>query len=219
MELQPASPARTFKRILGFVLSAFAAMAAGCSSNAGSLNLVSLDQKHSFSQQFSQAYITRNESGDADIVLVQDNIRPSNQNPSKPQRPDSCVMPRELVHVRVFWTPMSGVKADHPANTNASIHYCFICDNPNQAGVVEYCGSGLVVIAESSSGAKITIRKAWMKERCERGQLIDPLGPSILSGSFKAAHDDSQVKSVIAQIKSAATNNAEAQANSVSPVN
>jgi hypothetical protein len=58
-----------------------------------------------------------------------------------------------------------------------------------------------------------------MKERCERGQLIDPLGPSILSGSFKAAHDDSQVKSVIAQIKSAATNNAEAQANSVSPVN
>ena len=206
-------------RILGFLVPLFVALAAGCSSNSGNLRLVSMDQKHAFSQKFSQAYITRNESGDADIVLVEDNIRPSDQDPAKPQHPDACVLPRELVHVRVFWTPMSGVKADHPANTNASIHWCFICDNPNQAGVVEYCGSGLVEVSESSSGAEITIRKAWMKEGCQRGQMIDPLGPSILSGSFQATRDDAQVKSVIAQIKSAATNNAEAQANTVSPMN
>jgi hypothetical protein len=218
--LQPASPAQFLRRLPQLLLLLLAAFAAGCSAQAGNLHLVSLDQKHEFSQKFTQAYITRNESGDADIVLIQDNIHPSDQDPSRPQHPDPCVMPRELVHIRVFWTPMSGVKPDHPANTNASIHWCFICDNMTQAGVVEYCGSGLVQVDDSSNGAKITIRKAWMKVGCQRGEMIDPLGPSILNGSFQAAHDDAQVKSIIAQIKSAATNTAEAQAaNTVSPVN
>ena len=215
-KLQPASPARFLRRLAGYLLPL---VAAACSTQAGNLHLVSLDQKHEFSQKFTQAYITRNESGDADIVLVQDNIQPSHQDPSRPQHPDACVMPRELVHIRVFWTPMSGVKADHPANTNASIHWCFICDNTNQAGVVEYCGSGLVELNDSPNGATITIRKAWMKIGCQRGEMIDPLGPSILNGTFRAVHNDAQVKSIVAQIKSAATNTAEAQANTVSPVN
>jgi hypothetical protein len=217
--LRPAPPGRFLRRFWEVLLPLLAALAAGCSSQAGNLHLASLDQKHEFSQKFTQAYITRNESGDADIVLIQDNIHPSDQDLSQPQRPDACVMPRELVHIRVFWKPMNGVKPDHPANTNASIHWCFICDNTNQAGVVEYCGSGLVEVNNSSNGATITIRKAWMKVGCQRGEMIDPLGPSILNGSFQAVRDDAQVKSIIAQIKSAATNTAEAQANNVSPVN
>lgn len=217
--MQPASPVTFAARLLGCLLPIAAALAGGCSSPAGNLRLVSLDQKHELSQQFTQAYITRNESGDADIVLIQDNIHPSAQDPTKPQRPDPSVMPRELVHIRVFWTPMSGVKPDHPANTNASIHWCFIGENANQPGVLEYSGSGLVEVNDSTNAATITIRKAWMKEGCQHGQMVDPLGPSILDGSFRAAHDDSQVKDVIAQIKSAATNTAEAQANTLSPVN
>jgi hypothetical protein len=201
------------------LLILLAGILAGCSSQVGNLRLVSQDEKREFSQPFTQAYITKNESGDADIVLVQDNVRPSDQDPTKPQLPDVSVMPRELVHIRVFWTPMSGVKADHPANTNASIHWCFMCDHMGQAGVVEYCGSGLVQVSQDANGAKVRIRKAWMKVGCQKGELMDPLGPSILSGSFEAQWDDGEVKAVIAQIKSAATNNAEAQANSVSPVN
>ena len=215
-KLYPASPARFLRRLAGYLLPL---VAAACSSQVGNLHLVSIDQKHEFSQKFTQAYFARNESGDADIVLVQDNIQPSRQDPTKPQHPDACVMPRELVHIRVFWTPMSGVKADHPANTNASIHWCFICDNTNQAGVVEYSGSGLVQLIDSPSGAQITIRKAWMKIGCQRGAMVDPLGPSILDGTFRAVHDDAQVKLICAQIKSAATNTAEAQASAVSPVN
>jgi hypothetical protein len=207
-------------RIIHGMLIVLTAIAlAGCAAPSGNLRLVSVDQKHEFVQNFTQAYISRNESGDADIVLVEDNIHPSAGDPNKPQRPDPAVMPRELVHVRVFWTPMSGVKADHPANTNASIHWCFICDSAAQPGVMEYCGSGLVVVSQTSDGAKITIRKAWMKEGCQHGQLVDPLGPCNLYGTFRATRDDTEVKSVIAQIKSAATSNTEAQANTVSPVN
>ena len=182
-----------------------------CSSNEGTLNLVSADQKHQFSQTFTHAYLARNDSGDADIVLVRDDIQPRRSDSSKPIQPDPSIVPRQLIHIRVFWTPMNGVKADHPANTNASIHWCFICNNSTQPGVIEYTGSGLVRIDDSSTGATIHIHKAWMKQACERGQLCDPLGPCILQGTFHATHDASQVKSIIAEIKAAYTG-AEAQA-------
>ena len=193
------------------------AIVGGCSSNQGCLHLLSLDQKREFSQTFTRAYLDHDDAGDADIVLVQDNVEPACQNPS--QRFDGWVMPRQLVHIRVFWTPISSVKADHPANTNASIRWCFICDDANRAGVVEYCGSGLVELDDSSSGASVTIRKAWMKEGCRRGQMVDPLGPSILQGSFHAQHDPAQVRVIMAQIKAAARGNADAQVNAVNAVN
>ena len=198
--------------ILLFLLPLFAA---ACSSNEGTLHLVSQDQKHQFSQTFTQAYLARNDSGDADIVLVQDDIQPRHSDPSRPITPDPCVTPKQLVHIRVFWTPMHGVKADHPANTNASIHWCFICQNATQSGVIEYTGSGLVEIDDSSPTATIKIHKAWMKQACQRGELVDPLGPSILNGSFQATHDAAQVKSIIAQIKAA---NTTAEAQAASPV-
>jgi hypothetical protein len=212
--LQPLSIDQSgFRFLLRSILPILAAVIlGGCSSDQGNLHLLSLDQKHEFSQAFTRAYLDRNDAGDADIVLVQD-------NPSQPQRLDGCLMPRQLVHIRVFWTPMSGVKADHPANTNASIHWCFICDDANRSGVIEYCGSGLVELDDSSSGASVRIRKAWMKERCHRGQLVDPLGPSILDGSFHAEHDPAQVRTIMARIKAAAGANAEAQVNTVNAVN
>lgn len=210
---------RLFSRFFAVWCPLAALAGFGCSSNQGDLRLESMDQRHVFSQKFEREYFTRNESGDADIVLVQDNIRPVASDDSKPQPPDACVMPRELVHIRVFWTPMGGVKPDHPANTNASIHWCFICDNHGQAGVIEYSGSGLVIASESSDSVNVEVRKAWMKEGCQHGAMTDPLGPSILQGSFKAVRNNSEVKSVIAQIKSAAANTDEAQASSVSPIN
>jgi hypothetical protein len=178
--------------------------------------LLSLDQKHEFFQTFTRAYLDRNEAGDDDIVLVQDGADPLR---GASQHLNDCVMPRQLVHIRVFWMPMSGVKPDHPANTNASIHWCFICDDVHHAGMVEYCGSGLVELDDSSSGASVTIRKAWMKEACRRGEMVDPLGPSILQGSFHALHDPNQVSAIMAQIKAASGGNADAQANVVNPVN
>jgi uncharacterized protein YcfL len=193
--------------------------AAGCSSNTNTLRLDSADQKRQFSQVFTQAYLAKNDSGDDDIVLVQDDIQPRHPDPSKPLSPDPSVMPRQMVHIRVFWTPMAGVKADHPANTNASIHWCFICQNGPQPGIIEYTGSGLVIVDKTATGATVTVRKAWMKQGCMRGQLCDPLGPCILKGRFLATQDPDQVKAVIAEIKAVSNSSEEAQASSPTPVN
>jgi hypothetical protein len=175
--------------------------AAGCSSNQGNLQLISMDQKHEFCQKFTRAYLARNESGDSDIALIQD------------------AAPRQLVHIRVFWSPMAGVKAERPINANAAVYWCFVSDNPGQPGVVEYTGSGLVEVDDAADGAVVRIRKAWMKQQCCHGMLVDPLGPSILQGTFHAVHDSQQVKEIMAQIKAVSVINTEAQAPDQSSLN
>jgi hypothetical protein len=216
MEDSPLNP-KNFRNVWGRLGLAVFAVASfglfGCASAPrGDLRLVSLDSRHEFAQRFTQAYFARNESGDIDIVLVQDSLQPRHEDPSKPLAPDPCVMPRQLVHIRVFWTPMNGVKADHPANTNASIHWCMVCDNSYQPGMVEYSGSGLVEFDGSDTVADVTIRKAWMKVADHHGEMCDPLGPSILNGSFRATPNASQVSAIISEIRTAANPGPEARA-------
>lgn len=197
-----------FWRVTGLlpVLFVISICISGCSSDEGTLHLASMDGQREFSQNFSQAYISWNQAGDADVVLVEDQIQPSHTDPTKPLAPDRCRTPRQLVHVRIFWQPMSGVKPDHPANTNASIHWCLLSSGPDGSGVVEYKGSGLVELDSSSAGATVTIRKAWMKVGRQHGQLLDPIGPSVLQGTFHAVADASAVNAIIAEIKTAGSN-------------
>ncbi|HEX4054587.1 MAG TPA: hypothetical protein VHX86_10015 [Tepidisphaeraceae bacterium] len=203
--MAPADFSRPACRLPLFVTALIAAFIGGCSSDQGTLHLISQDGRHELIQKFSQAYLARDETGDADIVLIQDDLQPSRSG---------CAMPRQLIHIRIFWTPMTGVKPDHPANTNAAINWCLVCNNSDHPGVVEYRGSGLVEVEDSSDGALVTIRKAWMKAGCQHGQLVDPLGPSILHGSFRAQRDTGQVKAIIAEIKAAAAPNTPVQAHS-----
>jgi hypothetical protein len=194
----------------------FSAFFGGCSSDEGTLHLHSMDGQKEFSQTFNQAYISRNDSGDANVVLVQDEIQPVHGDPTQPLVPDRWRTPRQLVHIQIFWMPMTGVKPDHPANTNASIHWCMVCDDSYEPGVVEYRGSGLVEIDSSSDGATVTIRKAWMKVGRQSGHLVDPLGPSILDGTFRAVGDPAEVKAIIAEIKAAGSSQ-QARAKSATP--
>jgi hypothetical protein len=190
-----------FRIVRNLILTVAIVALVGCSSNEGNLQLVSMDQKHVFVQKFTQAYLDYNESGDSDIALVSD------------------AAPRQLVHIRVFWTPLAGVKAERPINSNAAVNWCFISDNPTRPGVVVYSGPGLVEVDGISGGATVRVRKAWMNKQCCHGMLCDPLGPSLLEGDFHAVYDSGQVRSIMAQIKAASSINAEAQAPAESPVN
>jgi hypothetical protein len=178
------------------------AVCTACSSSQGSLRMVSVDNRHRFSQSFSHAYISRDPTGDADVVLVRDGADPRHDDPNKPLSPDAYLIPRQLVHIRIFWLPLTG-KADHPANTNASIRWCLIGNTPEQPSLVVYTGCGLVMIDDTRNGAFVSVRKAWMKPATQRGGMSDPLGPSMLDGSFHALNDPAQVQSLLAQMKQA----------------
>jgi hypothetical protein len=162
--------------------------------------MVSMDNRRRFSQTFEQAYISRDPTGDADVVLVRDGADPRCDNPNKPLAPDVCLTPRQLVHIRIYWLPLTG-KADHPADTNASIRWCLLGNTPDQASMVEYCGSGLVVIDNTRKGAVVSVNKAWMKPASHRGAMFDPLGPSMLDGSIHAVNDPAEVDALLAQMK------------------
>jgi hypothetical protein len=188
-----------------------------CSAPAGHLRMVSMDNRRGFSQTFEQAYISRDPTGDCDVVLVRDGADPRTDNPNKPLPPDACLNPRQLVHIRIFWLPLTG-KADHPANTNASLRWCLFGNTPNQPSLMEYAGSGLVVIDNSRNGAVVNVHKAWMKPVSHRGGMSDPLGPSMLDGSFTAVNDPQQVKAILAQMKLSTAPVMEASSPPASPV-
>ena len=198
-----------------FVGLFLAALATGCSSNQNSLKMVGQDGLHDFSQTFSYAYISHNSNGDFDIVMVQDGDENRHDNPGKPLSPDAYALPHQIAHVRVYWNPWHTTKADHPVNTNASVHWYLMGDGNLPSDVLEYSGTGLAVVDNTKGGATVTIHKAWVKVASQRGHMVDPLGPAMLVGSVHAVYDPQKVDELIAQMKSISSNTADVQANPI----
>jgi hypothetical protein len=188
------------------------AILCGCASQPGDLRMTGIANHRNFRQNFDRAYISKDEAGDADIVLVQDGFASRDDNASTPMAPDNQYTPRQLVHIRIFWNPMTGAQADHPANTNASLHWCLMGDGADHGGMLEYAGSGVVLMDRGHNGTNLTIRKAWMKAISQRGNMLDPLGPSLLIGSIYAVDDDQKVQSLLAELKSAVAPDQQGQA-------
>ena len=190
-------------RIVIGLLGALLALPLGaCSSEHASLCMTSLDEKRDFMQTFDKAYFRRDAMGDSDLVLVR-NVASTDSNAGQAINPDGSPAPQQIVHIRIFWKPLFGTKADHPANTNASVRWCLIGTGPDAGDFLEYGGSGLVVLDSGHDSATATIRTAWMKTVAARGNMVDPLGPSMLSGQVKAVNDPARVEALLAELKSA----------------
>jgi hypothetical protein len=189
-------------------------VAGGCASQRTSLNLVSFDKKHGFAQTFSEAYCSKDKTGDTDVVLIADPAPGEVQDPKKPLMPEPVAdAPRQVVHIRIYWKPMLGTKADHPASTNASCHW-YLIDTFNPNNMIEYSGSGLVELDDSDDPAMLEVRTAWMKVARNRGTMVDPLGPCTLNGKIRAKVDAQEVKSILAALKVETAPVAEAHAGS-----
>jgi hypothetical protein len=206
-----------YRAALLFALAMFISFGAGCASDEGHMQMVSLDQKHDLAQNFTQAFIGHSPSGDTDIVLVSEGgpVK-SDIDPRQPLQPEASVMPRQIVHIRVFWKAIS-YKADHPAATNASIHWYVLGDSADQGGMLEYTGSGLVLTDDASDGATVKVVKAWMKNATQTGGMTDPLGPSMMTGKIRATTDQQHLTAVLAQIQQIAANGYQASASAGQP--
>ncbi len=193
-----------FRHPIAFVLLCASALCFGCASeNQGDLHLVSFTNNQVFSQTFDQAYVTHTDTGDVDIVMVNDGMASvRSDDPSKPLTPQAADAPRQYVHIRVFWKALAH-RADHPANTNASIQWCLLGDGPNEGSLLEYDGSGLVMLDDMGDTTNVTICSAWMKAQTQRGDMVDPLGPSDLNGKVQAINDPTRADQLIAEMKTA----------------
>jgi hypothetical protein len=177
---------------------------AGCSSTPQSdLSLQSVDGKHTFAQTFSQAYINHNPDGDYDVVLVHDANAENVGDPAGALTP-TTVTPLQIVHVRVYWKPLRGTNGDHPASTNAAVHWYVFGSRPNEsADLLQYGGAGLVMVDEDSQTATVTIRSAYLKPVTRRGSMADPLGPSNLTGKIIAKVDNRRVDDLLTEVRTA----------------
>ena len=172
---------------------------AGCASQSGQqLTLQCQRQGQVFSQPVAAAFLSRAGDGDTDIVLLD----AASKQCMDGMRCDAPV--RQVMHIRVLWNPARELKADHSSASNATIHWYVIGNTPDSgADVLEYAGTGFVVLDDGDARTELTIRSAALRPVACHGKLCDPVGPSNLHGAIQVVADQQRVRLALSQVRTA----------------
>jgi hypothetical protein len=191
------------RRLLEFFLmpSALLLLCIGCGSHRDTVTFSPLRPGASFVESFPAAYITGNEKGEYDIVLVNDDLHGKMPTASKaPLQPDNRHALRQLVKIHVFWRAMSGTIVREAAITNAIIDY-YVFGESSDADMVHYKGAGFVIVQPGKISSWVRIANATLSPAQMRGNLRDPLGVTHISGGLYALHSDRRVSDALAELK------------------
>jgi len=171
----------------------------GCASQGGEqLTLKSQRRGQTLSQPVAGAFLARGAGGDTDLVLLDTAARQALEG----GRTDAPV--REVMHIRVLWNPARDLKADHSSASNATIHWYVIGNRRESAAdVLEYAGTGFVLLDEAQSGTELTIRDAAVRPVACHGKLCDPLGPCNLQGTLRVVADQQRVRQALWGVRAA----------------
>lgn len=169
----------------------------GCaaSSPRPELTLHSDSHHQTYIQQFSNAYLSRGGDGDVDVVLIDRAAQlhlEGKQNNSPTQ---------QVMHLRILWNPQRDQKADHNSASNATVHWYVMGNTPaSESDILEYAGTAFVSI-DDSSPAELSIRNCAVHPVACRGDLCDPVGPSVISGIIFAQKDRQRVRQVLSGVR------------------
>ena len=143
----------------------------GCSSTQKpDLTVTSLQSGQRYSQQFDEATCSRDRHGDTDVVLAADADHPGGQ---------PGVL-KQVMHIRVMWHSDRDTQWEGAADTNASIRWYVFTDRTGQPEMIEYAGTGLVVV-KARRGADVGHRAQRLAapgvqpRRLERPDRAEPL--------------------------------------------
>ena len=164
---------------------------AGCASPSTSLTVTSLEKGQTYRQGFSQAYASRNAHGDMEVVAAC-----GTPTASGAMHPDL----KQVMHIRVLWSPGPGLRTDQPAATNAAITW-YVFTNGVRQDMVEYTGTGLVDLDRDGDTTTVEIRNASLRPALTSGALRDPLGPSRFEGTVVARTDKRKVEEILTGVK------------------
>jgi hypothetical protein len=169
------------------------------------LQLRSMRTKQVYAQQFDRAYYSSRGTGEYEIVLIDDSgggggsatdAKRKSAKSGEPLPPSQAAPLRQVVHIRVHWRPLRGTKPDHPSATNAVIDWYVTApagDATQTNDRLHYQGAAFVELGTTGTVAKVTITKAQMSLVEVVGSLHDPVGRSVLSGSFAATRNDAML--------------------------
>ena len=183
----------------------------GCASKAGKparLQLRSSQTRQVYAQQFEKAYFSRLDTGEYEIVLVDDGDggagQPKPAGARQPLRPSQAAPLRQVVHIRVHWRPLRGSKPDHPSATNAVVDWYVTApagDAVYANDRLHYQGAAFVEIGAKNGLAKVRISKGQVALVEAVGSLHDPVGRSALAGTFTARRNNAMVAANAAPLR------------------
>jgi hypothetical protein len=169
----------------------------GCAAEKPTLTLTCQQKGHVYEQQFAHAYTSRCPKG-VDVVLASD--LPASSGDSVGRRSGASANGlREIMHIRVLWSPDHAMKLDAPVATNASIRWFVF----RGADLVEYDGTGFVSLDPDDDTTKVTIRNATLSPVAKQGALQDPIGNARFEGKLVARNDRQRVDDLLSEMKSA----------------
>ena len=182
----------------GIRLSAIAAVLAGiwlagggCAAPATSLTVTSLETRQCYRQGFTDAFARRDAHGDVDVVLACD-------TPTADGKVHADL--KQVLHIRMLWSPGPGLKTDQPAATNAAIHW-YVFTERGPMNMVEYTGTGLVEVDRDGDVTTVEIRNASLRPSLTAGALRDPIGPSRFEGTIVARANKQKVEEILSGVK------------------
>jgi hypothetical protein len=213
-----------FARGLSIAALSLCTLVSGCTSigpmGKPKLEFTSADTAREFSESFPEAYATQSEDGVYDVVLRNTTLH-SKELPLHPghqidllrqlfpgqQITETKLMPvkgmpiSQVMHLRVFWRPPRGAKANSPAATNSTIHWYILAD-PTQPhpNFIQYDGAGFIRVTRDDEFFLVEILNADLKSTATRGPMRDPIGPGTLNGYFRARIDPQRVQSLLAEL-------------------
>jgi hypothetical protein len=153
--------------------------------------VTSLENRQTYRQGFKQAYASRDAHGDMEVVAAC-----GTPTASGAMHPDL----KQVMHIRVLWSPGPGLRTDQPAATNAAITW-YVFTNGERQDMVEYTGTGLVDIDRDGDRTTVEIRNASLRPALTSGALHDPIGPSRFQGTVVARTDKRKVEEILAGVK------------------
>jgi hypothetical protein len=191
---------RTNKTYIGPIIL-LAALLAGCSSNNKTPALrVYPTEGLPFSQHFPHAYLTVNELGDSQIVMVSEGVK-APRSQGKILYPTAMGSVKQIVTIRILWRPLPGTRADQPTATNATINWYVRSNMPDeQNDKIDYAGAGFVSVYPNKLGAHVVVKNASLAMRTQSGNMTDPFGKPVILGSFDAVRNDGMAKDILAQL-------------------
>lgn len=186
-----------------FILAALASILGGCAGQSR-LSIIPTNSSRRFVQTFGQAYAAQDDAGDYRILLLNDGLASTSAS-NAALRATSQPPVRQVVHIRLFWRPMIGAKANFPSSANAAIDW-YIMGVGSREGIdmVHYRGVGFVSVNPAPGGVSVSIDHTHMQPAACCGSMSEPFEQAQLSGSFFAVNDAELVKRLWTQtVKSA----------------
>lgn len=191
-----------------------AAAAAGCATGrGGNVRIEQPSSGRALVKAFPQACVTTGRNGEYDIVLL-DEAPPAaplfgppaialfgSPSAARPLKPMPLPPVRQVLHIHLYWKPLLGT-TKNPAATNASIRwYVLGPDGPDS--VLVYDGAGYVSLRGSGPKRRVIINDVAvaLDRASSRGNLSDPIGQAMLSGSIVATVNEVMAAELLAEAR------------------